>query len=243
MKTKSKITRLLAATLTLALVFLFCVAMPLTVSAEPSSPEETTQTSTPATDPPAQEQPPAENPPPAEEQPPADGFRPAEGEKKPPNGATPPYFSTGNIIEVVRENSVEETGLQFVIFKTASDKIFYLVIDYDKGSDNVYLLTEVGENDLLNFIEVDANGNPAGNGTPPGNNGNGQQNPAQPETPSKNDTTGLIVLVIAVVGIGGAAFYFFKNKGKNKPLKAADFDFDDEDDYYDEPTVNEDDED
>jgi len=216
---KTKRTRLLAAILTLALVFMLCMATPFTVSAAPEDDPEpgTSQTETPA----------GENP-------------PAESEKKAPDGATPPYNSTGNIVENVRQNNPDATGLQFVVFKTASGKVFYLVIDFDKSADNVYLLTEVGEDDLLNFVEVDASGNPVN--PPPGNNGNGQQNPGttQPETPAQNNNIGLIVLVIAVLGIGGAAFYFFKSKkGGNKPLKAADYDFDDEDDY-DEPTVNDD---
>ena len=228
MKTKIKTARLLAVILTL--VFLFCAAMPFTVSAAPED-----ETASPGTE--------VSTEAPAENDPPAEGETPAEDVNVVPNGATPPYHSTGNIIENVRQNSAEDEGLQFVIFKTDSGKIFYLVIDYDKGSDNVYLLTEVGENDLLNFVEVDANGNPV---TPPqGNNGSAQQNPngTQPEAPAKNSNAGLIVMIIAVLGIGGAAFYFFKSKkGKNKPLKAADFDYDDEDEYEDEPTVNEDDE-
>jgi len=228
MKTKRKHTRLLAAILTLTMMFLFCAAMPFTVSAAPEeSTTETSSTNTPETA--IENEPPAENP-------------PTESEKKAPDGATPPYQATGNIVENVRQNNPDATGLQFVVFKTASDKVFYLVIDFDKSSDNVYLLTEVGENDLLNFIEVevDANGNPV---TPPANSGNAQQTPGtQPEAPAQNNNIGLIVMVIAVLGIGGAAFYFFKSKkGSNKSLKASDFDFDDDEDEYDEPTVSEDD--
>jgi len=231
MKTKTKHTRLLAAIITCALVFLFCVAMPFTVSAAPEDE---------ITSPGVEVEAPAENENPAKDE------TPPESIITVPDGATPPYHSTGNIVENVRQNSAEDTGLQFVIFKTDSGKIFYLVIDYDKGSDNVYLLTEVGENDLLNFVEVDANGNPV---TPPsGNSGNGQQNPGtQSETPAQNSNIGLIVMIIAVLGIGGAAFYFFKSKkgGKNKPFaKTADFDFeDDEDEYEDEPTVTEEEQD
>jgi hypothetical protein len=222
MKTKSFIHKL-AAVLTIAALFLFTAVIPMTAYAAPE--ESTAATSSPA----------------AESSAPAENEAPAENNNTPvvPDGATPPYNAVGNILTNDRYHD-EETGKQFVIFKTESGKVFYLMIDHDKGTDNVYLLTEVGEDDLLNFVEVDANGNPV---TPPsGNSGNTQEKPgAQTETPAQNNTTGLIVIAIAVVGIGGAAFYFFKSKKSgNKPLKAADFDFEDDEDEDDEPTVNED---
>ena len=42
---------------------------------------------------------------------------------------------------------------EFYIIKTRNDKVFYLIIDHTKVSDNVYLVTEVDEADLLNFVE------------------------------------------------------------------------------------------
>ena len=42
---------------------------------------------------------------------------------------------------------------EFYIIKTRNEKVFYLIIDHTKVSDNVYLVTEVDEADLLNFVE------------------------------------------------------------------------------------------
>jgi hypothetical protein len=42
---------------------------------------------------------------------------------------------------------------QFITFKTKSGKIFHIIVDHGKDSDNVMMLTEVGEQDLLNLIE------------------------------------------------------------------------------------------
>jgi len=42
---------------------------------------------------------------------------------------------------------------EFFVIKTRNEKVFYLIIDRTKMSDNVYLVTEVDEADLLNFIE------------------------------------------------------------------------------------------
>ena len=42
---------------------------------------------------------------------------------------------------------------QFITFTTKSGKTFHLIVDHEKASQNVFLLTEVGEQDLLNMIE------------------------------------------------------------------------------------------
>lgn len=45
---------------------------------------------------------------------------------------------------------------EFFTIKTKSDKVFYLVVDKTKTDNNVYFLTEVSENDLLNFTDSDS---------------------------------------------------------------------------------------
>ena len=180
-----------------------------------------------------------------------------------PNSATPPSSATGTTTTEAQDGtgSVTDsgtqtdvnTGKQFVTVQTKSGKIFYLIIDHDKSTDNVFLLTEVTENDLLNFVEGDgtndgtaAASNTADN-TTAAQNGIGQLEPdntdtTQPATTPEPETSGgsgLILVVILVIGIGGAAFYFFKvKKRKSDPLGSADdFDLDDEEytDDLDEP--------
>lgn len=41
-------------------------------------------------------------------------------------------------------------GKEFYTIQTASDKVFYLIIDRDEDEEMVYFLTEISENDLLN---------------------------------------------------------------------------------------------
>ncbi len=48
------------------------------------------------------------------------------------------------------ESSTSEQGKEFYTIQTASEKVFYLVIDRDGDEEMVYFLTEVSENDLLN---------------------------------------------------------------------------------------------
>jgi hypothetical protein len=150
-----------------------------------------------------------------------------------PEGAAPPHTATGDLIanDFVFEDG--QTGKQFATFKTASGKVFYLIIDHDKATDNVYLLTEVGENDLLNLTQIDTNGSGESSAvilpTNPGTTSD-PTTPAQP-VPPQSGSSGLIIIVIVVLGIGGGALYYFKFR-KGKPFsKAQDFDFDDEDEY------------
>ena len=48
------------------------------------------------------------------------------------------------------ESSTSEQGKEFYTIQTASEKVFYLVIDRDGDEEKVYFLTEVSKNDLLN---------------------------------------------------------------------------------------------
>ena len=61
---------------------------------------------------------------------------------------------TGSSGGTVTGNAVKE-GKEFYTIKTDNEKIFYLVIDNTKGTDNVYFLTEISENDLLNVTGTD----------------------------------------------------------------------------------------
>ena len=70
------------------------------------------------------------------------GTSPKKGDKTVYSGGT------------VTENTVKE-GKEFYTIKTDNEKIFYLVIDNTKGTDNVYFLTEISENDLLNVTGTD----------------------------------------------------------------------------------------
>ena len=57
----------------------------------------------------------------------------------------------GRVQEV--PSGTEKSGKEFYTIQTKSDKVFYLIIDNEKTDENVYLLTEVSENDLLNFTD------------------------------------------------------------------------------------------
>lgn len=61
------------------------------------------------------------------------------------------------------------------------------------------------------------------------------------EQPKKSNSIGMIIGVIAVVGIGGAAYYYFKFI-RGRKQKDEDLDFFDDEGYEEEPYINEDEE-
>ena len=59
---------------------------------------------------------------------------------------TDPGSATAKVTEY--ENNGQ--GKEFYTIQTASEKTFYLIVDRDGENENVYFLTEISENDLLN---------------------------------------------------------------------------------------------
>ncbi|MDO4647003.1 MAG: DUF4366 domain-containing protein [Eubacteriales bacterium] len=91
-----------------------------------------------------------------------------------PQDATPsePTSSTGTVEdrtvtgieqELAQQNETVDkisstttaAGKEFYTISTKSGKVFYLVIDNEQSQDNVYFLTEVDEQDLMNFTLSD----------------------------------------------------------------------------------------
>ena len=54
------------------------------------------------------------------------------------------------------DSQTSEKGKEFYTIQTASEKVFYLVIDRDGEDEKVYFLTEVSEKDLMNFTLSDS---------------------------------------------------------------------------------------
>ena len=58
----------------------------------------------------------------------------------------------------VLDNATDEEGKEFFTFVTPEENIFYLVIDRQRDSDNVYFLNAVTENDLADLAEKSKEG-------------------------------------------------------------------------------------
>ena len=90
------------------------------------------------------------------------------------------------------EKEQSEQGKEFYTIQTASDKVFYLIIDRDGEEEMVYFLTEITENDLLNATSGNSetlpknsaaleSAIPAGESALPNNNGEKPEDEQQTE--------------------------------------------------------------
>lgn len=67
-------------------------------------------------------------------------------------GASPSSNATANVTEHIKIDDEIDTegGKEFYTIQTATEKVFYLIIDRNGKDEVVYFLTEISENDLLN---------------------------------------------------------------------------------------------
>ncbi len=154
----------------------------------------------------------------------------ADNEPKVPSG-------NGVLVEEVFDETVNR---QFLTIQSKNGNTFYIIVDKDsKDRENVYFLNTVDEYDLLAFAEDF----PEGADTEfPAEKENGAESDNQtvPDEPSENPVSkpvpntnsNLLIFIVILALIGGAAFYFFKVKGSQKPVQKNrlddDFDYDDE---------------
>ena len=149
-----------------------------------------------------------------------------------------PFTPSGTA--TVIDNATGEDGKEFFTIMTEAENVFYLVIDRQRNSKNVYFLNAVTEADLLALVDVDelkpVNAASPETATPSG------QKPTitedtepvmPPEAPvEKSSSTGLYVFVIiAVLGVGAAAYYIKIVKPKKDGISDDADDYDDEYDY------------
>ena len=145
---------------------------------------------------------------------------------------TPPGEGT------VVDNAIGGDGKEFYTISTEDGDVFYLIIDRQRNSQNVYFLNAVTELDLLALAAKNEREIPTGTiTTPPGSRpAEGEQEPAEtpePEEPAKQSskTTMYIIIAVAFVGAGAAAYYFKIVKGKKQLIED---NYDDESDDGDE---------
>ena len=136
------------------------------------------------------------------------------------------------------DNVTDGDGKEFFTFTTPSENTFYLIIDRQRDSDNVYFLTTVTEDDLRARAEKD--GDNSGTSAIPdpdpvcackdkcemgavntacpvcvlsikdclGTAPTSLESP-EPEQPEESKNTGTIVIVLlAMLAVGGAGWYF-----------------------------------
>ena len=137
-----------------------------------------------------------------------------------------------------KENPVDVR--QFLTFQTKSGKTMHLIVDHSSNQDNVRLLTEVGEQDLLNMIESEDK-NTIKVEEPKKEEVEKEEPKAVPVKEEKKSGIGSFLIVALVIGgVIGAGYYFKVVKAKEDKM-LEDFEEDDED-YISESEDDDDDE-
>ena len=137
---------------------------------------------------------------------------------------------TGTVVDYATDGD----GKEFYTITTPDENVFYLVIDRQRSTENVYFLNAVTEADLMALAEIPAipvaapviETEPAP--APE------VETPEPPPVPEKKSNMGVLLFVIAVILIGGAAGWYFKiHKPKQEKMENAD-DYDYSSDDYDD---------
>lgn len=168
----------------------------------------------------------------------------------------------------VTDDATDEDGKEFYTFTTPNDNVFYLVIDKQRDSENVYFLNAVTEDDLMALAaQEDSKGSESAIPEVPvcdckdkceagavntacpvckdnlkmctGKAAEPSTTPEETEKPEKESGGGsMIFVLLAIAAVGGAGYYFKVYKPKHDLDDAEDLDDLLED--GDEPEVNED---
>ena len=157
---------------------------------------------------------------------PWEGLEPAEPLPAEPNPFTPD--GTGTVVD----NATDQDGKEFFTITTAEEAVFYLVIDRQRETENVYFLNAVTVADLMALAEPSPEAVPEP--LPEPEPAPTPEPEPEPE-PEKSGGAGTLLLVLAVLAIGGGAGWYFKIY-RPKQQKAAEPEEDyDGADLYDGP--------
>ena len=155
----------------------------------------------------------------------------------------------GALLEDVSDDVVNR---QFLSIQSKNGNTFYIVIDKDsKGKQNVYFMNLVDEYDLMAFAEkfpeevqseLKDGAESSAETDKDGNAVKSDENQTEKDTKTKSGGGNPMLIIILVLAAGGGgAFYYFKVVKPKKGAKAPkQVDYSDEDEDYEEDTVNED---
>ena len=126
------------------------------------------------------------------------------------------------------DNATDQDGKEFFTIMAADESVFYLVIDRQRETENVYFLNAVTVADLMALAEPSPEAVPEPLPEP-------EPEPAtepEPEPePEKSGGAGTLLLVLAVLAIGGGAGWYFKIYRPKQQAAAPGEDFDEAGEY------------
>jgi len=132
-------------------------------------------------------------------------------------------------------NASSDDGKEFFTFTTPAGNVFFLVIDRQRDSDNVYFLNAVTEYDLIALADQSGQNVSRNDGIPvsttpqtPDEWQPDESEPTEPDTPATDNggNNNTMIFILVAVAIAGGAGYYFKVV---RPKQQASSDYDDED--------------
>lgn len=138
---------------------------------------------------------------------------PPQAETSAPEDTTTAKPFTPEGTGTVVDNATDQDGKEFYTIQTPNENVFYLVIDKQRSSENVYFLNAVTEQDLMALAQ--SAGEPVTVEPTPEPTPEPEPDPAsspEPEPAPKQGggSLGTVLLVVAVVVLGGGAGWYLK---------------------------------
>ena len=146
------------------------------------------------------------------------GLSPLLHASEPPSGipeSSVPYlgnpFTPAGQATVI-DNAFGSEGKEFFTIETENKQVFYLVIDRERGRENVYLLVPATEDDLLSFVDRSQSASWMFGGLQQGYAPSSQPDTVLPSSPAPvpkdNSPSSIIVMgIIMLIGVGGAVYF------------------------------------
>ena len=134
-----------------------------------------------------------------------------------------PFSVPGN--GQVQDDITNSKNKEFLTITTKNNNTFYLVIDRSATVDNVYMLSQIDENDLKEFLEEDQTTSSVVDVTPniviDENTNTDQNNQTETEAPEKEESSSnlgalIAIFAAAVLGVGGYGYMKFINPKKDE---------------------------
>ena len=134
-----------------------------------------------------------------------------------------PFSVPGN--GQVQDDITNSKNKEFLTITTKNNNTFYLVIDRSATVDNVYMLSQIDENDLKEFLEEDQTGSSVVDVTPniviDENTNTDQNNQTETEVPEKEESSSnlgalIAIFAAAVLGVGGYGYMKFIKPKKDE---------------------------
>ena len=134
-----------------------------------------------------------------------------------------PFSVPGN--GQVQDDITNSKNKEFLTITTKNNNTFYLVIDRSATVDNVYMLSQIDENDLKEFLEEDQTTSSVVDVTPniviDENTNTDQNNQTETEVPGKEESSSnlgalIAIFAAAVLGVGGYGYMKFIKPKKDE---------------------------